>query len=71
MMKQIIEEIRIMLYIVCILAVVGFFFYEIVSFGKSLDEECKKREKQERMSFIKDSLEAEYLKLKIDSSNGK
>jgi len=69
MMKQIIEQIRVMLYIFCIIIFMG---WQLSLFGKSLNEDYKIKQRQERMSFIKDSLEVEYFKLKIDSSkNGK
>ena len=53
-------------------AVIALFIYIGISFSDSLVQQHQKELKRERMSFVKDSLEVEYYKLKIDTiTNGK
>lgn len=66
------NQIRAFFNVLIALAAIAWFIYLGISFSDSLIQQHQKELKQERMSFVKDSLEVEYYKLKIDSlKNGK
>jgi hypothetical protein len=71
-MNKMMNKIRVFFNILLILVVFALFTYIGISFTDGLAQQHQKGLKLERMSFVKDSLEVEYYKLKIDSlRNGK
>ena len=63
--------IKVILGSVAALIIISFYVWGIMQFGKGLHEDGAKRTKRERVEFLRDSLQVEYYKLKIDSLHGK
>jgi len=62
--------IKVILGSIVLLLIISMVIWTGNQFVKSLHEEETKRIKRERMEFLRDSLQVEYYKLKIDSLHG-
>ncbi len=71
-MNKTMDQLRAFFNVLIAIATIAWFIYIGISFADSLAQQHQKDLKRERMIFVKDSLEVEYYKLKIDSlKNGK